>query len=69
VLAFWLAYILTRPLGASIGDLLSQPVTAGGIDLGPMLTSLTFLGVILSLVTYLTLSRVDLERVQARRDG
>ena len=34
VLAFWLAYILTRPLGASTGDLLSQPRHAGGLGLG-----------------------------------
>ncbi|HRJ40927.1 MAG TPA: hypothetical protein PL105_03560, partial [Caldilineaceae bacterium] len=43
VLSFWLAYILTRPLGASIGDLLSQPVDAGGLGLGTVATSGIFL--------------------------
>ena len=50
VLTFWLAYILTRPLGAALGDLLSQARTYGGIGLGPMLTSVIFLAVIACLV-------------------
>ena len=50
VLAFWLAYILTRPLGAALGDLLSQAKTYGGLGLGPMLTSIIFLSVITGLV-------------------
>ena len=37
VLAFWLAYILTRPLGASLGDLLSQPNANGGLGLGTII--------------------------------
>ena len=59
VLAFWLAYILTRPLGASIGDLLSQPTKVGGLGLGPTDTSYIFLGCILALVTYLSITRRD----------
>ena len=55
ILAFWLAYILTRPLGASLGDLLSQPKNLGGIGLGTTITSIIFLITILSLVTYLTI--------------
>lgn len=54
VLAFWIAYILTRPLGASTGDLLAQVHKAGGLGLGTMLTSAIFLVVIVSLVAYLT---------------
>ena len=54
VLAFWLAYILTRPLGASIGDLLSQPAKNGGYGLGTTGTSILFLCIILSLVIYLS---------------
>jgi len=50
VLTFWVAYILTRPLGASLGDLLTQPRTYGGIGLGAMLTSSIFLAVIVGLV-------------------
>lgn len=57
ILAFWLAYIFTRPLGASLGDLLSQPVSAGGIGLGATITSIVFLLVILSLVIYITVNR------------
>ncbi len=54
VLAFWIAYILTRPLGASLGDLLSQPVKDGGLGFGTTLTSLAFLSTIVGLVLYLT---------------
>lgn len=54
ILAFWLAYILTRPLGASFGDLLSQPVEYGGLGLGTIVTSLLFLGTIAALVLYMT---------------
>src|ERR1700754_4554062 len=39
VLTFWIAYILTRPLGASLGDFLSQPVDDGGLGLGTITTS------------------------------
>jgi len=54
VLAFWLAYILTRPLGASIGDLLSQPQSNGGFGYGTTGTSLLFLSIISSLIIYLS---------------
>jgi uncharacterized membrane-anchored protein len=43
VVTFWIAYILTRPLGASIGDLLSQSTADGGLGLGTTTTSLIFL--------------------------
>jgi uncharacterized membrane-anchored protein len=59
VLAFWLAYILTRPLGASIGDGLSQPASHGGLGLGTTHTSYIFLGCILALVAYLTVTKRD----------
>jgi uncharacterized membrane-anchored protein len=54
VLTFWLAYILTRPLGASLGDLLSQARDYGGLGLGTVYTSLAFLTVIVVLVGFLT---------------
>ena len=50
VLTFWIAYILTRPLGASLGDLLSQAKTYGGLGLGAMWTSAVFLTTIVFLV-------------------
>ena len=59
VLAFWLAYVLTRPLGASIGDGLSQPSAHGGLGLGTTDTSYIFLACILVLVTYLTVTHKD----------
>ena len=60
VLTFWLAYILTRPLGASIGDFMSQHSKKyGGLNLGTTGTSYIFLGCILLLVTYLTISKRD----------
>lgn len=54
ILSFWLAYILTRPLGASFGDLLSQPVDYGGLGLGTVVTSFIFLAVIAAIVIYMS---------------
>ena len=51
VLTFWIAYVLTRPLGASLGDLLTQDKSFGGLGLGASLTSVIFLAVIATLVT------------------
>lgn len=59
VLAFWMAYILTRPLGASLGDYLSQPIKDGGLGLGTVGTSTIFLLTILSIVIYLTKTKKD----------
>jgi uncharacterized membrane-anchored protein len=59
VVAFWIAYVLTRPLGASIGDFLSQPTADGGVNLGTVGTSALFLVAIVGLVIYLTLTRTD----------
>jgi Repeat of Unknown Function (DUF347) len=59
VLAFWLAYILTRPLGASIGDYLSQPVSDGGRGLGTTVTSVIFLLTIAGVVVFLTVTKRD----------
>jgi uncharacterized membrane-anchored protein len=59
VLAFWIAYILTRPLGASTGDWLSQAKADGGLGLGTSTTSYLFLGTILAIVIYLSISKAD----------
>ena len=64
VAAFWIAYILTRPLGASLGDFLSQPRTDGGLGLGTTVTSLIFLIAILVVVTYLSITRKDVTEVR-----
>jgi uncharacterized membrane-anchored protein len=57
VLAFWIAYILTRPLGASLGDYLAQSRNRGGFGLGTTVTSALCLGAILLIVIYLTRTR------------
>lgn len=59
VLAFWIAYILTRPLGASIGDYLSQSIDDGGLGLGTVVTSGIFLVMILICVIYLVKTKKD----------
>ena len=59
VAAFWMAYILTRPLGASIGDYLSQSRADGGLGIGTTATSVVFLTSILSLVAFLAITRKD----------
>lgn len=59
VLAFWLAYILTRPLGASFGDLFSQPTDYGGLGFGTTDTSFLFLGCIVAVVVVITITGRD----------
>ncbi|MFG3555709.1 hypothetical protein ACGGAQ_15160 [Micromonospora sp. NPDC047557] len=59
ILAFWVAYILTRPLGASLGDYLSQAPDDGGLGLGTVFTSALFLATILGLVAYLSVTKRD----------
>src|SRR5262249_44852525 len=67
ILAFWIAYILTRPLGASIGDYMSQAKADGGLGLGTTVTSFIFLGTILALVVYLAVTNVDVIPSVGRR--
>jgi uncharacterized membrane-anchored protein len=57
ILGFWLAYIFTRPLGASFGDLLSQPPLYGGLGLGTIITSALFLATIIGVVAWMSLTR------------
>lgn len=65
VLAFWSAYVLTRPLGASMGDYLTQAPKDGGLGFSTMAISAMFLLIIVVLVAYLTVSKVD----AIERDG
>jgi uncharacterized membrane-anchored protein len=67
VLSFWLAYILTRPLGANIGDYLASPRSEGGLGLGTLGTSVLFLGTILVVVIYLTITDKDRTEVVEQR--
>lgn len=59
VLAFWTAYIFTRPLGASLGDFLSQPKEYGGLGLGATVTSVIFLIAILGIIIFLSVTKLD----------
>ncbi len=55
ILGFWLVYILTRPLGASLGDFMSQPIQYGGLGLGVIITSVIFLAAIVIIVVFMSL--------------
>jgi len=57
--SFWIVYILTRPFGASLGDLLSADKEEGGLALGPGITSAIFLSLIVIAIVYLQYSKVD----------
>lgn len=59
VAAFWAAYILTRPLGASFADYLGFPHSVGGVDLGHPITAVVFAVPIVVLVAYVAASRID----------
>jgi uncharacterized membrane-anchored protein len=56
IVAFWLAYIVTRPMGASFGDLLSQPTANGGLGFGTVITSALFLMSIAAIIIYMTIT-------------
>jgi len=63
ILGFWLVYIFTRPLGASFGDLLSQPSQYGGFGLGTIITSAMFLAAIIAIVSYMSMTHEGEEKV------
>lgn len=59
IAAFWCAYALTRRLGASTGDLLSQTKADGGLGLGTTVTCCIFLVAILAVVVFLSKTKRD----------
>jgi len=59
VLGFWIVYIMTRPLGASLGDYLTQPPKYCGLGLGATLTTAIFLTAILLTVIFLSVVKID----------
>ncbi len=69
VAAFWIAYILTRPLGASLGDFLSQARHDGGLGLGTTVTSAIFLSAILVVVVFLSITRRDIAELPVDHHG
>lgn len=62
ILTFWIAYVLTRPLGASLGDLLAQARTYGGVGFGTTATSIAFLTIIIALVTLASFGAIGRRR-------
>ncbi len=69
VVAFWLAYILIRPLGASFANYLGFSRSAGGIGIGHPAATMLFAVPILALVAYVGITRLDRPTVRARRRG
>ena len=71
VLAFWSAYVMTRPLGASFADWLGLPVASGGLGWGRAVVAVIFTVPIVALVAYLSVTRVDvpLDGAMGRLDG
>ncbi len=67
VLTFWIGYILTRPFGAALGDLLTQAKTYGGLGMGAMWTSALFLTVIVMLVALAQFGMDNRKNVQATK--
>jgi uncharacterized membrane-anchored protein len=62
VAAFWLAYVVTRPLGASFADYISKPRDLSGIGFGDGPTALVFAVAVVILVAYLAIARPDIQR-------
>lgn len=57
VFLFWAAFVLTRPFGATVGDLLTKPVAKGGLALGTIGSSAVLLGVLVALVIYASVTQ------------
>ncbi len=65
VFAFWFAYVITRPLGASFADWMGFPRSAGALGWGHGTVSLLFTAVIAGFVAYLSVSRIDVPEERA----
>jgi uncharacterized membrane-anchored protein len=63
IAAFWMAYVVTRPLGASFADWISKPSALTGIAFGNGPTAILFAVAVFILVAYLALARPDIQRV------
>jgi uncharacterized membrane-anchored protein len=69
VFAFWFAYIITRPLGASYADWLGVPQSLGGLNYGRGTVAVGLTIAIVCWVAYLWITRVDVERSDAAATG
>ena len=67
VLAFWFAYVMTRPLGASFADWMGKPIRDGGLGWGAGWVALVLSVLIVVLVAYLAITRSDVEAGGGRR--
>jgi len=65
VLAFWFAYVVTRPLGASFADYLGKPKDIGGLDFGDGTVAAVASALIVALVAYAVVTRNDVQRPNA----
>ena len=54
VLLFWIAFVLTRPFGATFGDLLTKPVQKGGLNFGTVGSSIILAALLVTVITYTT---------------
>ena len=62
IAAFWMSYVATRPLGASFADYISRPHSLSGINFGDGPTSIVFAVAVFVLVSYLALTRPDIQQ-------
>lgn len=69
VFSFWAAYVITRPLGASIADGLGKPQSTGGMGFGDGTVTLCLGVLILVMVAYLAVSKADVQRTPAVAAG
>jgi len=67
VSAFWIAFIVTRPIGASLGDLLIQAPADGGMGFSAGTINIVFFAIIIAIVAYLTVSKIDVTEGSERR--
>jgi uncharacterized membrane-anchored protein len=61
IFSFWFAYVITRPLGASVADLFGKPASAGGLDVGSGVVSAVLALLIVGFVGFLAVTRRDVQ--------
>ncbi len=61
IFLFWAAFVLTRPFGATFGDLLTKPIENGGLNLGTMGSSAVLLAILLACAVYATIKHNKIE--------
>jgi uncharacterized membrane-anchored protein len=69
IAAFWMAYVVTRPLGASFADYISKSRSTSGVGFGDGPTALVFAIAVFTLVTYLAIARPDIQGAPGHTAG